>query len=114
MDEPNASTASDSNLQRLVEGLVPFVTTYITTEWDWRQGMTEPPVVRPGEDEPNARPPGWIAEGAWTIVFEGAYPWAIDFSAATLEEGPVRAYLDANALFVGCYAGYAISVHRDA
>jgi hypothetical protein len=97
-------------MRQLVEGLVPLVERYIRTEWDWKPWLTKPPTVPSGRGGPSARSPEWNSTDTWTIDFEGAYPWAIGFSYAALEEGPVKQYLDENGLAVDCEAGWAISV----
>jgi len=107
------AAATDTELGELVEGLVPIVTEYISNKWDWRPWMTQPPTIGAGDGVPVARPPGWIADDAWTVVFEGAYPWAIGFVGETHEPGAVREYVETHRLFVDCQAGYAISVRRD-
>jgi hypothetical protein len=106
------ATTADPEFCKRVEGLVPIVTDFIRNEWDWRPWMTEPPTIGDGHGVPSAHPPGWIADDNWTVVFEGAYPWAIDFIAATLEAGPARDYLAASNLSVDCQTGYAIAVFR--
>lgn len=111
--EPAADAkTTDPELGKLVEGLVPIVTDYIRNEWDWRPWMTEPPTIGHRHGVPSARPQGWIADDNWTVVFEGAYPWAIDFIAATREAGPARDCLAASNLAVDCQTGYAIAVFR--
>ncbi|MFF8186020.1 hypothetical protein ACF044_02010 [Microbacterium sp. NPDC016588] len=109
MEPADDATAIDREPSELVEGLVPIVTNYISREWDWRPWMTEPPYIGAGGGVPTARPPGWTNDDAWTVVYEGAYPWALGFTTATSEEG-LRGTTSAR---VECEAGWAISVHRN-
>lgn len=106
-------TASQQEMRALVDGVVPYVVDFIRTEWDWRPWMTVPPTVESGKGGPIVQPPGCISNDGWTVAFEGAYPWAIDFSYAVMKVGPAKRYLDERGLCVECETGYAISVHRD-
>lgn len=108
-----ADVNEPDTMQVVAEGLVPYVTRFILNDWDWRRWMTEPPTIRPGVDEPRALPPGYVSNSAWSIAFEGAYPWAISFAALQFEDGPVKDYVGPHQVFLECETGYAISVHHD-
>lgn len=109
----NGDVNEPATMQRVAEGLVPYVTHFILNDWDWRPWMAEPPTIRPGVDEPKVLPPGYVSISAWSITFEGAYPWAISFDAMAFEEGPVKEYLGSHQIVLECEAGYAISIHLD-
>lgn len=102
----------DDDFVASVRGLTPYVRDFIMHDWNWRPWRTEHPALALRGDGPRAQPPGYISDTTWTIGFEGAYPWAIDFTHSSNSEGAIKSYLDTHGLAVDCETGYAISVFR--
>lgn len=113
IDQRRSDGTPEDDMAQSVQGLVPYVSDFIVHTWNWRPWLTEHPARRLRDEGPVAHPPGHHSPNSgWTIAFEGAYPWAIDFTYASNEVGRLKQYLDDHGLTIECEAGYAISVQR--
>ncbi|MFA5608545.1 MAG: hypothetical protein WDA07_15480 [Leucobacter sp.] len=113
MTKGESQIPEDLEMRELAEGLVPLVRNYINNEWDWRTGMTVPPEAPEGKYGPSAYPPGHLSERSWSIIYEGAYPWAVHFVQDGIDHGPIKEYLEKYDLGTECWNGSAIIVFRE-